>query len=161
MNKQRLTKKEPIDTKKSFGYPIREDRNGKRPVILLGNEREDGCPYQCSFCNVKNLTYATSKQNISDFNKQYHELRRKLAGGRYHALIYNSGNATNPEEMSSEVLDHILRTFNKERRFWITLLDWNWTFQCISYSGMRATQKTCQEYLEKTPKEILEDSLRS
>jgi hypothetical protein len=96
----------------SFGYPLREDRNGKRAVFLLGNERQEGCPYQCRFCNVKNLSHSTREQNKSAFESQYREYRGLLAGQRYHALIYNSGNATNEIELARDTLDYILTTFN-------------------------------------------------
>lgn len=95
-------------------YPLREDWNGKRVVFLLGNERKGGCPYRCTFCNVKNLPGNTPEENKSRFDAQYEAYKEMIGNEPYHALIYNEGNATHREELSRTTLDLILETFNED-----------------------------------------------
>lgn len=95
-------------------FNLREDRNGWRPVFLLGNELGE-CPIRCKFCNVRISKRISSEDNIKLFN-ELHDKYSAVIDGFYHPLIYNRGNITNPKEFSRETLNHILDVFNADNR---------------------------------------------
>ena len=111
-----MTNKEMIIKQDMVNFPIKEDVNGARVVFLLGNEREGGCVYRCSFCNVRDLHVSTHKENKANFRKQYDAFKEELGYKNYHALLYNEGNGTNKEELSRETLEYILDTFNEDEK---------------------------------------------
>ena len=93
-------------------FNIRIDRNGLRPVYNLGNELGN-CPFQCAFCGVGNSPQVTEEENIKNFDILYGEFSNRLQG-RYHPVIYNQGNCTNPREFSWKTLRHILNRFRDD-----------------------------------------------
>ncbi len=95
-------------------FPIREDANGARTVFLLGNERDGGCIYVCKGCNVRDFPGNTPEENKDRFLSQFEVIKEELAEGRYHALIYNEGNATHSQEMTPATLDLLLNTFDRD-----------------------------------------------
>jgi hypothetical protein len=96
-------------------FPIREDANGARAVFLIGNERDGGCVYVCKGCNVRDFPGNTPEENKDRFLSQFESIKNDLGGRRYHALIYNEGNATHSQEMTPETLDLLLNTFDADK----------------------------------------------
>ncbi len=95
-------------------FSLRRDRNGLRPVFMLGNIY-GRCPYDCKFCGVK----ASERIAPAEVLNRFHQLwdrYQPLLGEPYHPLIYNEGNVTNPLEFPKELLDYILQFFRGDPR---------------------------------------------
>lgn len=95
-------------------FSLRKDQNGLRPVFFLGNERGE-CHFQCKFCNVRKIRKVTSKENIRAFNEQY-AMYSQTVNESHHPVIYNRGNATNPDEFSRKTLNYVLDSFNNNNQ---------------------------------------------
>ncbi|UCG58875.1 MAG: hypothetical protein JSU70_05045 [Phycisphaerales bacterium] len=95
-------------------FTLRKDQNGYRPVFPLGNTL-GRCPHACTFCSVKTGKKVTFEEAVARFEELLASHCREI-DGPYHPVIYNRGNVTNPREFPTELLDHVLNTFNADRR---------------------------------------------
>lgn len=117
MNKTPEKANPAIPEKASMFEPVAAPR-GIRLALIFGNEAPHGkCPYhgtQCAHCDIgagegTRFNHSLNRERLDFFRKHY---GRKMDTVQ-HIVVYNSGSTLNPQEMSSETQQEILR-FIKE-----------------------------------------------
>jgi len=98
-------------------FKDRMDTDGIREIVIIGNEREGGCPFNCVGCGVHDKArLASAEANKPSIEESVNNLNTKIANNQseyenagYHICVYNEGNVTNKEELSRDNLWGILR----------------------------------------------------
>lgn len=100
-------------------FSFRNTADGGRAVMVIGNEREKGCPFRCKGCGVHEHAVITSKQdNATIIEHQVDAIARELAPNEqdtesdYHMYVFNNGNITNKQELSRDNLSLLLQKIN-------------------------------------------------
>ncbi len=102
-------------------FETAKDSDGIREVLVIGNERESGCPFKCVGCGVHEEAATESiEENAETIKTQLLKLQEKLKSNEeeyvdegYHLAIYNYGNVTNKNELSRDNLDLLLEEINR------------------------------------------------
>ena len=93
----------------------RIDADGIREVIVIGNERTEGCPFRCIGCGVhEDAEIVSQEENKAIISEQITNLEYRIKNNQskyvkhsYHLSVYNYGNITDHEELSEENLNYL------------------------------------------------------